>query len=162
MKEKNNYKYDELEENVKTKAFMGIDQMIRNKLCLPTGARTIDRPLIECIIIRLDPVFDEKGTVISYSKIYEEVTNELVKHIYDECTNVQFRKDWGYKWIESCIKSYLNGHITQKQIEGEIRAAELLGVSKVDFEIIIKEVSAYKESEHYDELLKILEFEKNT
>jgi hypothetical protein len=122
-------KYEELEQNAKTKALVNIDHMIRVKLGLPTETRMVDRSITVCVILKLDPVFDERGNTISHSKIYEEVTNELVKQIYDECTNVQFRKDWGYKWIESCIKSYLQGYITHNQIEGEIRAAELLGIS---------------------------------
>ncbi len=161
MTEKGTHKkYEELEQNAKTKALANIEQLIRVKLGLPTGTRMVDRSLTVCVILKLDPVFDEKGNIISHSKIYKEVTNELVKQIYDQCAHVQFRQDWGYKWIESGIKSYLKGYITHNQIKGEIHTAKKLEISKEDFEKIIDGLSSYKESERYKNILKIFEFEK--
>ena len=105
---KEEYSYNELSDNATINAIYNIDQMLRAKLSLPTGAQIIDKPLIECIISMLDPVFDKNGKAKYYSKKYKEITNELIKEIYDQCSSEKFRKEWAVKWIRGDSESFFN------------------------------------------------------
>jgi hypothetical protein len=62
--------------------------MVQIKIGTYRKTRMVDRPLNECIISKLEPVFDKNGKPIYYSKQYKEVTNDLVKQIYDECSTI--------------------------------------------------------------------------
>lgn len=86
MPEKEECSYDELNENVKIKAMENVDYMVRVKIGLATGARMLNKPLIECIITSLETVFDNDGKIIYNSKKYKVTTNELIKKVHDQCS----------------------------------------------------------------------------
>ncbi len=89
MPEKEEYSYNELDENGKQEAFKKMDSTIRAFLDLPTGARMVNRPLIECVFSMLDSVFDKEGNPQRYSKKYKEVNPELIKDIYEQCNTAR-------------------------------------------------------------------------
>ncbi len=89
MPEEKYYSFNELGEHEKTNAVFDIDSMVRAILGLYTGARMVDRPLIECIISDIEPAFDQNGRAKYYSKKYTELTKELIKDIYDQCRKVK-------------------------------------------------------------------------
>ena len=82
---KEEYSYNELDENGKQEALNNMYSTIRAFLDLPTGACSVDRPLIECVISMLDSVFDKEGNPQRYSKKYKEVKPELIRDIYEQC-----------------------------------------------------------------------------
>ncbi len=86
MSEKEEYSFNELGEHEKINAVFDIDSLIRGILELYRGARTVGRPMIECIIADLNPVFDQNGRVKQYTKKYTELTKDLLKEIYDRCS----------------------------------------------------------------------------
>jgi len=159
--EKKEYSFDELTEKQKINAVFNIDQGVRIKLGLPTGARMVDRPLIECIIKNLETIFEKEGKIKYYSKKYQELTNELLKEIYEQCSNIKFRINWAFKWIKGDLLSYLNNEVNLNIIKGEIKTAERLGMEREDFMNIMGELSNYKETENYKELQKIFKIQKS-
>lgn len=86
MPEEKLYSFNELGEHGKTNAVFKIDSKVRAILGLDTGARSVDRPMIECIIADLDPTFEQNGRVKQYTKKYTELTKVLLKEIYDKCS----------------------------------------------------------------------------
>ncbi len=84
MPEEKYYSYDELDENVKTNAVFTIDSLVRSKLSLSSGARVVNRPIIERIILELNPVFDRNGRAIYYTKKFTELTEKLIRDIYEQ------------------------------------------------------------------------------
>ena len=85
MPEKEEYYYDELDEDVKTYARNDIDRLVRGILGLNTGAHSVNRSTIECIIVDLKPVFDKNGRVKKYTDKYMELKRVLLKDIYGKC-----------------------------------------------------------------------------
>ena len=156
MSEKEEYSFNELDESAKIKAIFNMDQSIRAQLSMPNGARSIDKTIIGCIIAVLDTVFDKKGKTIHYSKKYKEITPELIKRIYNECSNEIFRKYWAIKWIKGNFKSYLDGKTSLNKIKGEIRTANRLGVTQRDFENIMENFESYRESDRFQTFLEML------
>ena len=156
---KEKYFYDELTENAKINAILKINQMIRAKLSLSAGAEIVDIPFIVCIISMLGSVFDKNGNPKSYSKEYKVVTAELIKELYDQCSSKIFRKEWAVKWIRGDLESFFNDKISFIIINGELKTAVSLGVSKKDFKTVMGNLSSYKESERFYYILKILDLE---
>ncbi|MFX1298528.1 MAG: hypothetical protein ACFFD2_27180 [Promethearchaeota archaeon] len=150
------YSYNELDESAKIKAIFNMDQNIRAKLSIPAGARSVNRTLIVCIISVLDTVFNKNGKTIYFSKKYKEITPELIKRIYTECSNEIFRKYWAIKWIKGNFKSYLDGKTSLKKIKSELRTAIKLGVTQGDFENIMEDFESYRESDRFQTFLEIL------
>ena len=89
MPEKEEYSYDELDEDIKTQALLDIDSFVRGILGLNRGPRFTNRSSIECIIADLEPVFYKKGEAKVYSKKYKEVNPELIRDIYEQCNTAR-------------------------------------------------------------------------
>ena len=70
--------------------------------------------------------------------------------------NKKFRKEWAVKWIRGDLESFFNDKISFIIINGELKTAVSLGVSKKDFKKIMDNLSSYKESERFYYILKIL------
>ena len=81
MKNKHN-SYHDLPARQRARAIIGIDQMVRDILKLPTSIHWVDRNLIECIINKLDPEFDNRGSVISFSRYHTKIHPKKLKNIY--------------------------------------------------------------------------------
>ena len=159
---KKEYSYYELSDNAVIKAIYNIHQMLQTKLSLPAGPLIIDKPLIECIISKLDPVFDKNGKIKNSSKKYKEITNKLIKEEYDQCSVEKFRKNWAIKWIKGDLESFFNKKISFRIITGELTTAVILGVSIKDFNTVLNNLSKYKdtESKRFHYILKILDLEE--
>jgi hypothetical protein len=83
---KNKYNsYHDLPTRQRARAIIGIDQVVRDILKLPTSIHWVDRNLIECIINKLDPEFDDRGSVISFSRHHTKIHPKKLKNIYDQC-----------------------------------------------------------------------------
>lgn len=90
---KNNHiSYHDLPARQKARAIIGIDLAVRDILKLPTSIHWVDRNLIECIINKLDPEFDERGSVISFSRYHTNIHPKKLKNIYDQCEKRSTRK----------------------------------------------------------------------
>jgi hypothetical protein len=79
------YSYDELDTLQKDSAIASIYQSLRDDLGFSFKTHSAEIPLLECIIKKLEPIFDEFGMIAKISKKYEKVTIETVEEIYDEC-----------------------------------------------------------------------------
>ena len=77
----NEYSFEDLSNKQKTNAIFELDQRIRTRLGLLTGARFVNANLMKCMIKMLDPVFNHKGKIVYLSKKFKTVSNELLKKI---------------------------------------------------------------------------------
>ena len=90
---KNNHNsYHDLPARQRARAIIGIDQSVRDILKLPISIHWVDRNLIECIINKLDPEFDDRGSVISLSRYHSNIHPSKLKNIYDQCEKRSTRK----------------------------------------------------------------------
>ncbi len=85
----NEYSFKDLSNNQKTNAIFELDQRIKTKLGLPTGARSVNVSLMKCIIKMLDTVFDHKGKIVYLSKKFKTVSDELLRKIYETCQSAK-------------------------------------------------------------------------
>jgi hypothetical protein len=153
---KKEYCYYELNDNATINAKCKINRMLQAKLRLPEGPLIIDTPLIECIISMLDPVFYNDGDIKNYSKTYEEITKELIKEKYNQCSDEKFRKNWAINRMNGVLESFFNNKISYRVITGELKTAILLGVTKKDFKKAMDNLSLHRPSKRYSYILKTL------
>ncbi|MHA1347940.1 MAG: hypothetical protein ACTSO3_16175 [Candidatus Heimdallarchaeaceae archaeon] len=85
----NEYSFEDLSSKQRTNAIFQLDQTIRTRLGLPTGARSVNASLMECMIKMLDPIFNYKGKIVHLSKKFKTVSNELLRKIYGTCNSTK-------------------------------------------------------------------------
>jgi len=79
------YSYNELDTIQKDSAIASIYHALRDGLGFSFKTHSAEIPLLECIIKKLEPIFDEFGMIAKFSKKYEKITIETVEKIYNEC-----------------------------------------------------------------------------
>jgi len=79
------YLYHELNSLQKSNALLGMYQILRDGLGFSIKKNQETEKLIESIIEKLEPKFDEYGIIILFSKKYEKLTIDMIEKIYTEC-----------------------------------------------------------------------------
>ncbi len=79
------YSYNELDALQKNSAIASIYYALRDGFGFSIKTHAADKQLLECIINKLEPVFDKYGMIARFSRKYEKLTIEKVEQIYEEC-----------------------------------------------------------------------------
>jgi hypothetical protein len=79
------YSYNELDTLQKNSAIASIYYALRDGLGFSFKTHSAKIPLLECMIKKLESIFDEFGMIAKFSKKYEKITIETVEQIYEEC-----------------------------------------------------------------------------
>jgi hypothetical protein len=77
--------YQELDIKQRTQAIMEMDKIIKNMYKLSPTSLWTDRVVLECIINKIDPTFDKKGSIRNLSNTYHKIPQDLMQKVYDQC-----------------------------------------------------------------------------
>ncbi len=67
----------------------------------------------------------------------------------------EYKKEYSINWIKGCMYNYLNGKGNFEKIKVEIQCAKRHGVSKGNFQIIIDALPFDRNSDRFQDILKI-------
>jgi hypothetical protein len=79
------YSYNKFNALQKNSAIASMYYVLRDGPSFSLKTHSVDKQLLECIIKKLDPTFDEFGMIVNFSRKYEKLTIEIVEQIYEEC-----------------------------------------------------------------------------
>jgi len=79
------YSYNAFNALQKTSAIASMYYVLRDGLGFSLKTHSADKQLLECIIKKLEPTFDEFGMIVIFSRKHENLTIEIVEQIYEEC-----------------------------------------------------------------------------
>ena len=81
----NGLSYQELDVVKRAQAILELDKIVKNMLEMPPNPYWIDRVVLECIIRKIDPVFDDNGSIRNLSNRYNKVSRFLMQKLYGKC-----------------------------------------------------------------------------
>jgi len=77
--------YLELDIKQRIQAIIEMDKSVKSIFELPSNPYWIAKVVLECIISKIDPVFDEKGSIMNLSNRYPKITRDEMRKVYDQC-----------------------------------------------------------------------------